>query len=87
MSVVALVGLILNVSGVDGDAALALLGSLIDVGIVHELSVALHGQDLGDSGGQSGLAVVNVADGANVDVGLGAVEYLLCHFDILLNNQ
>ena len=84
MSVVALVGLILNVSGVDGDAALALLGSLIDVGIVHELSVALHGQDLGDSGGQSGLTVVNVADGANVNVRFCSFEFFLCHWDFLL---
>ena len=46
-----------------------------------------HVQNLGDSGGQSGLAVVDVADGANVDVGLGAVKHLLCHFDILLSNR
>ena len=73
------VSLILHVSGVDGDTTLALLGSLIDVGVVGELGVALHGQHLGDGSGQSGLAVVNVADGANVDMGLGALEFLLSH--------
>ena len=84
MGVVALVGLVLHVSGVNGDAALALFGSLIDVGVVHELSVALHGQDLGDSGGQSGLTVVNVADGANVNVRFCSFEFFLCHWDFLL---
>ena len=85
----AVIGLVLDVSGVDRDAAGALLGSLVDlvVGGVLGGAFVCHVQNLGDSGGQSGLAVVDVADGANVDVGLGAVEYLLCHFDILLNNQ
>ena len=89
VGVVTSLGLVLDVSGVDGDAAGALLGGLVDlvVGGVGSGVRVSHVQDLGDSGGQSGLAVVNVADGANVDVGLGAVEYLLCHFDILLNNQ
>ena len=89
VGVVTSLGLVLDVSGVDGDAAGALLGGLVDLvvgGVGSGVGVS-HVQDLGDSGGQSGLAVVNVADGANVDVGLGAVEYLLCHFDILLNNQ
>ena len=79
VSIVTGVSLILNVSGVDGDAALLLLGSLVDAGVVLELSLALHSQILGDRGGQSGLAVVNVADGADVDMGLGTLEFLLSH--------
>ena len=43
-----------------------LLRSLIDVGVVHEICVALQSQVLGDGGSQSGLAVVNVTDGADV---------------------
>ena len=89
MGVVTSLGLVLDVSGVDGDAAGALLGGLVDLvvgGVGSGVGVS-HVQDLGDGRGQGGLAVVDVADGANVDVGLGAVEYLLCHFDILLNNQ
>ena len=78
------VSLILNVSGVDGDAALSLFGSLIDVGIIHEIGVALHGQNLGDSSGQSGLTVVNVADSANVNVRFVSFEFFLCHWDFLL---
>ena len=34
---------------------------------------------LGDSSGSGGLAVVNVADGANVNVRLGSFKSLLCH--------
>ena len=81
VSVVTLVGLVLNVSGVDGDAALALLGSLIDAGVVLVLSLALQGQVLGDRSGGSGLAVVNVADGADVDMGLCSLKFSLSHLN------
>ena len=74
------VGLILHVGGVDGDAALALLGSLVDAGVVLILGLALQSQILGDGGGQGGLAVVHVADGADVYVGLVALKFCLSHF-------
>ena len=77
----AVVGLVLDVGGVDGDAAGALLGSLVYLvvgGVLGGAGVS-HVQNLSDGRGQGGLAVVDVADGANVDVGLGAVEHLLCH--------
>ncbi len=79
VSIVTLVGLVLNVSGVDRDTTRLLFGSLIDGSVVLELSLTLQSQVLGDSGGQSGLAVVNVADGANVNVGLISLKLLLCH--------
>ena len=66
----AVVGLVLDVSGIDGDAALALFRSLIDGRIVGVLSVAEESQVLGDGCGQRGLAMVDVADGTNVDMGL-----------------
>ena len=53
-------------SGVDGDAALSLLGGLIDHVVSHVLGFALQTQHLGDSGGQGGLTMVNVANGTNV---------------------
>ena len=84
VSIVTSVSLILNVSGVDRDTTSALLGSLIDVGIVHEVCVALQCQILGDSGGQSGLAVVNVTDGADVNMRLRTVKFcLFSHWNIL----
>ncbi len=42
-------------------------------------------QDLGDSRGQGGLAVVNVTDGPDVDVRLGPLELRLRHFCVLLD--
>ena len=72
-------GLVLDVCGVDGDAALSLFGSLVDGRVIGILCVAEQGQILGDSCGQGGLAVVNVTDGADVDMGQGSVELLLCH--------
>ena len=74
-----LVGLVLNVSGVDRDTTSLLFGGLIDGSVVLELSLTLQSQILGDSGGQSGLAVVNMADGANVNMGLISFKLLLCH--------
>jgi len=74
------IGLILDVGGVDGDAALALLGSLVDAGVVGIVSLALESQPLGDSSGQSGLAVVNMANGADVNMGLGTLKFCFSHF-------
>ena len=79
VSVVTLSGVILNVCGVDGNAALLLLRSLVDCVVCLILSIALESQNLGDCSGQSGLAVVNVADGANVNVRQRTVKFFLCH--------
>ena len=80
VSVVTLVGLVLNVSGVDGYSTGLLFGGLVDLVIAHSLGLALLGKSDGDSGGKGGLAVVNVTDGTDVDVGLGSFKLLLCHF-------
>ena len=70
-------GVILNVSSVDRDATSLFLGSLVDAGVIHEVRIALQSQNLGDGSGQSGLAVVDVTDGANVDVLQRAVKFFL----------
>ena len=80
VGIVAGVSLILHVGGVDGDAALTLLRSLINGAVVGIVRLALHGEVLGDGGGEGGLAVVNVANGANVDMGLASLKFLLSHF-------
>ena len=77
VGVVTLLGVVLNVSGVDRDTTSLLLGSLVDAGVIHKVGVALQSQSLGDGSGQSGLAVVNVTDGANVDVLQRAVKFFL----------
>ena len=80
VSIVTFVGLILNVSGVDGDAAFSLFGSLIDHVICFEFGIALHSERLGDSRSKRGFTVVNVTNGTNVYVGFGSFEFFLCHW-------
>ena len=67
--------------GVDGNAALTLFRSLIDHVVIHEISAALFSENLGDSGGKGGFAVVNVADGANVNMRLVTLKLLFSHLD------
>ena len=77
----AVVGLVLNVSGVDRDATRFFFRSLIDLVVGSELGAVRvsQGQNLGDRSGQGGLAVVDMADGADIDMGLGSIVHLLCH--------
>ena len=80
--VVALLGLVLDVSDGDGDTALTLLGGLVD--LVERLERVplgvLQGQHLRDRRGERGLAVVDVSDGADVAVRLSPLELGLCHW-------
>src|SRR5439155_12710455 len=79
--VVTRLGLVLDVRRVDCDAARLLLGRVVD------LLEALDGrraadvlrEHLGDRRGQRRLAVVDVTDGADVEMRLRALELLLCH--------
>ena len=79
VGVVAGLGLVLDVGDGDGDAALALLGRVVDRVERAVLRIALQGQVLGDGRRQRRLAMVDVADRADVDVRLGALELLLGH--------
>ena len=79
VSIVTLLGLILNVSGVDGDTTLALFGSLVDGRVIGVLSATLHRQILGDGSGQGSLTMVDVADGTDVYMGLSSLKFLLSH--------
>ena len=80
--VVPLLGLVLDVRDRDRDAALALLRRLVDLverreGVEVRVLVVQH---LGDRRGQRRLAVVDVTDGADVDVRLGPLELGLRHW-------
>src|SRR5439155_13194139 len=79
MRVVTVGRLVLDVRGVDRDAALPLLGRLVDVLERDGLAAALLGEHLRDRGGQRRLAVVDVTDRADVDVRLRPLELLLGH--------
>jgi len=76
---VAFVTLILHVGGGDGDAAFALFGGVVDLVVGFDLAAELGGQDLGQGRGERGLAVIDVADGADVEVRFGACEFFLGH--------
>src|SRR5262249_38088521 len=79
MGVVALVGLVLDVGDGDRDAAGTLLGGVIDLVEGAEVCLALEGEGLGDRGGEGGLAVVDVADRADVDVRLRPLKSCFAH--------
>ena len=79
VGVVTLVGLVLDVGRVDGDSPLFLLGGTVDLVVGLGLGHPLGGQHVGDGGSEGGLAVVNVADGADVDVRFVPLELLACH--------
>jgi hypothetical protein len=52
----------------DGDAAGALLRAAVDLFERERLAALLRGGDVGERGGERGLAVVDVTDGADVEV-------------------
>src|SRR3954452_2848012 len=79
VGVVARLGLVLDVGDGDGDAALTLLGRVVDRIEGAVFGLALQRQVLGDGGGERRLAVVDVTDRADVDVRLVALELLLGH--------
>ncbi len=79
VSVVTLLGLILQVGNRDGDAPLALFGRIIDLVEGHVPGKLSRGQHFGDGRRQGRLAVVNVSDGSHVHMRLGSLEFPLCH--------
>ena len=81
--VVALVGLVLNVGGVDRDAALFFLRRVIDFRVGLGRREAFFGQNAGDRRRESGFAVVDVTDRADVHVRFIAFECFLSHWVLL----
>ncbi|SHW82083.1 Uncharacterised protein [Mycobacteroides abscessus subsp. abscessus] len=79
--VVTLLGLVLHVRDVDRDTTSLLFGSVVDLVEGRRLVQigVLVMQHLGDSCSESGLAVVNVTDGPDVDVRLRPLELRLRH--------
>ena len=82
VGIVALLCLVLYVSGVDGDTTLLLFRSIVDLierlDLVRVTGDSL-GENLGDSGSQSRLTVVNMADSTDVNVRLRSLESFFCH--------
>ena len=89
VSVVTGSSLVLDVGDGDRNAALALLGSLVDVLERSEVSLAALGlgENLGDGSGQRGLAVVDVTNGADVNMRLSALKLLFGHKALLITGR
>ncbi|MCY1247053.1 hypothetical protein D9M72_603450 [compost metagenome] len=79
VGVVTLGGFVFDVCGRDRDATRLFFRRGVDRGVILELATEALCTDLGQCGGQRGLAVVDVTDGADVDVRLGALELTLGH--------
>ena len=83
VSVVTLCGLVLNVSGVDGDTTLLLFGSIVNLVEALNLRKTLLCQHGGDGSGQSSLTVVNMTNRTDVHMGFGTFEFFFCHSSTL----
>jgi hypothetical protein len=74
VSIVAGLGLVLNVSGRNGNTTLAFLGGAVDLIVSTGFSHTAICKNLGNCSGEGSLAMVNVTDRTHVHVGLGALE-------------
>lgn len=63
VGIVAVVGLVFDVGGGDGNTTLALLGSFVDGTVLEEASIALLGLTLGDGGSQGSLELLELLNG------------------------
>src|SRR3954467_2637511 len=82
MRVVALLRLVLNVRGVDRDAARFFFRRRIDLVVVLRLTPVLLRQDVRHRRRQRRLAVIHVTNRPNVHVRLGSLEFAFCHVDL-----
>ena len=85
--VVAVGRLVLDVRGVDRDAARLFFRRRVDLVVRLGFAAELLGQHRRDRRRQRGLAVVDVTDRADVDVRLGPFEFAFCHLALLVKRS
>ena len=79
--VVSVRGLIFNVCGGDGDSSFLLFRCFVNLVELYVLTQAVSlMQYLGDRSRQSSFSVVYMADGSDIDMRLGSLIFLFCHF-------
>ena len=74
VGIMSLISLVLNMGSGNGDTSGSLFWSSVDGAVIQEISTSFFRQNLGDSSGQSGLTMINVTNGSNVDMRLRTVE-------------
>ena len=87
VGVMPLVRLVLDVRDIDGDSPLPLFRCLVDLVERHEISASLFRQHLRDGRRQRRLAVIDMADGADVEMWFRALEFCLAHLLLLWNSR
>jgi hypothetical protein len=76
-----LVGLVFDVCGIDCDTTGSFFRSLVDVVVRGVAGLAAHARTLVIAAVREVFAVVNMADRADIDVGLVSFKFCLCHGD------
>ncbi|MNJ55103.1 hypothetical protein D3C77_505770 [compost metagenome] len=84
--VVTVRGIIFNVRGVDGDTTSLFFRRVVDLVVTlgYAATAEHFGTDAGQGCSQRGLAMVNVTDGANVEVRFVTFEFFFSHDSELL---
>jgi len=80
VGIVAVGRLVLDVGSVDRDATGFFFWRRVNLVVGFGLTTKFGCQHRGDGRRQCGLAMVHVANRANIDVRLGSREFLFCHF-------
>ena len=84
MCIVTFFGFIFNGGGVDRDTTGSFFRSFINGSIVQEVCLAFFGQHFGDSSGQGCFTMIDMTDGANVNMRFCSFVMSFCHFFSLL---
>ncbi len=74
-------GFVFDMGGVNRDAARFFFRCGVNLVVAFGFAAEFGCQHGGDCCGQGGLAVVDVADRADVDVRLGPLKFAFCHFE------
>ncbi|PKK39637.1 hypothetical protein ABB02_00977 [Clostridiaceae bacterium JG1575] len=80
VSIVTVVRLIFHVSGINGDSSFFFFRRLVDFIVLKGVGFSTLGQNRRDGGRQRGLAVVDVTDGPDVNMGFGTFKFCFSHW-------